>query len=171
MGQVHSGSDHSVKRASVNSWVWLIQTFPWTWLHRRGKNKNKNKKALHKKRLTAVSHASLAVSLATLCQSFPGTILTLRYFWQSDYESLCSNVVGAIKWTKSPTAVRTWLAVMLQDEEWTAYIKLVSGLLMDSLSASWRCQDSASGANARAQANREPALLSDTDHFCGGLLL
>ena len=37
-----------------------------------------------------------------LCQSFVGTILTLRYFWQSDYESLCSNVVVAMKWTKSP---------------------------------------------------------------------
>lgn len=68
-----------------------------------------------------------------LCQSFQGTMLTLRYVWQSDYESLCSNVVGARKWTKSPIAVRTWLAVMLQDGEWTAYIKLVSRLLMDSL--------------------------------------
>lgn len=99
---------------------------------------------------------------------FPGTILTLRYFWQSDYESWCSHVVGATQWTKSPTAVRTWLAVMLQDEEWTAYINLVSGLLMDPLSASWRCQDSASRANTWAAANRERALLSYTGRVCGG---
>lgn len=104
--------------------------------------------------LTVVSHASIAASLAMLRQSFLGTILTLRYFWQSDYESLCSNVVGALKWTKSPTAVKTWLAVMFQDEEWTAYIKLVSSLLMDSLSAAWWCQDCASGAKAVVVANR-----------------
>lgn len=99
---------------------------------------NKN---LYKKALTIVSHASLAVSLVMLCQSSLGTRLTLRCFWQSDYESLCSSVVGAVKWTKSSTAVRTWLAVMLPDEEWAAYIKAVSSLLTDPLSASWQCQD------------------------------
>lgn len=117
-----------------------------------------------------VSHASLAVSLVMLCQSFLGTMLTLRYFWQSDYESLCSSVVGAIKRTKSPTAARTWLAAMLQDEEWTAYIKLVSSPLMDSLSASWQCQDCI-GSQCLARANGQRAFLNYTEQFCGEWLL
>lgn len=103
-------------------------------------------------------------------QSFLGTTLTLRYFWQSDYESLCSSVVGAIKWTKSPTAVRTWLAAMLQDEEWAAYIKLVSSLLMDSLSASWQCQDCIR-CQCLGSTNGEHAFLNYREHFWVGWLL
>lgn len=115
--------------------------------------RREGEKKLHTEGLTAVSHACLAVSLAMLCQTFLGTVLTLRDFWQSDYESICSNAVSAKTWAESPTAVRAWLAVKLQDEEWAAYIKLVCSLLMDALSASWWCQDFVLGADARTTAN------------------
>lgn len=124
--------------------------------------RREGEKILHTEGLTTVSHAWLAVSLAMLCQSFLGTVLTLRDFWQSDYESVCSNAVSAKTWAESPTAMRAWLAVKLQDEEWAAYIKLFCSLLMDALSASWWCQDFVLGADPRTTANTDGALLNYT---------
>lgn len=72
-----------------------------------------------------VSHELLAVSPAMLCQSFLGTVVTLRYFWQSDHESLCSNVVGAMKWTKSP---KLW------SHEWQWCCKMRNELRISNLS-------------------------------------
>lgn len=42
--------------------------------------RREGEKKLHTEGLTAVSHACLAVSLAMLCQTFLGTVLTLRDF-------------------------------------------------------------------------------------------
>lgn len=75
MGKGESDSDHSIKgwhRIIGSDWYRHFPAPDYT------EEEDKNKR-LPKQGLTVVSHGSLAVSLAMLCQSFLGTILTLIF--------------------------------------------------------------------------------------------